>query len=134
MSGGALFDYSYPNFEEARGKWQDEELDELYDDLFCNGRFAVRDYGGLAQSLDFYLSCDTSEEDYRDAVARFKQKWMHCTPRNRVEFYQRKLQEYADRYKSELAMGMPTRVVAPSTATVIEKVPMSEIVKLWEGE
>lgn len=134
MSGGALFDYSYPNFEEACGKWRDEELNELYDDLFCNGRFSVRDYGGLAQSLDFYLSGDTDEEAYREAVARFKAKWMHRTPRSRVEFYQRKLQEYADRYKSELAMGMPTRVVAPSTATVIEKVPMSEIVKLWEGE
>lgn len=102
MSGGALFDYSYPNFDGARGKWSDEELNELYDDLFCNGRFAVRDYGGLAQSLDFWLSGDTDEEDYRDAVTRFKQKWMHRTPRNRVEFYQRKLQDYADKLKREM--------------------------------
>lgn len=102
MSGGRLFDYSYPNFEEARGKWQDEELNELYDDLFCNGRFSVRDYGGLAQSLDFWLSGDTDEADYREAVARFKAKWMHRTPRNRVEFYQAKLQDYADRLKREM--------------------------------
>lgn len=102
MSGGRLFDYSYPDFGEARGKWQDEELNELYDDLFCNGRFSVRGYGGLAQSLDFYLSGDVDEEAYREAVARFKSKWMHRTPRNRVEFYQQKLQEYADRLKKEM--------------------------------
>lgn len=102
MSGGRLFDYSYPNFEEAHGKWQDEELNELYEDLFINGRFAVRDYGGLAQSLDFYLSGDTDEDAYREAVARFKAKWMHRTPRNRVEFYQRKLLEYADNLKREM--------------------------------
>lgn len=102
MSGGALFDYSYPDFSEAKGKWHDEELNELYDDLFCNGRFSVRGYGGLAQSLDFYLSGDTDEEDYREAVARFKSKWMHRTPRNRVEFYQGKLQDYADRLKREM--------------------------------
>ena len=102
MSGGSLFDYSYPNFECADGRWRDEELNELYHDLFCGGAFSVRGYGGLAQSLDFYLSGDTGEEDYREEVARFKAKWMHRTPRNRVEFYQRKLQECAERLKREM--------------------------------
>jgi len=102
MSGGRLFDYSYPNFECADGRWHDEELNELYHDLFCGGDFSVRGYGGLAQSLDFYLSGDTDEEDYREAAARFKAKWMHRTPKNRVEFYQRKLQEYADKCKREM--------------------------------
>lgn len=102
MSGGSLFDYSYPNFECADGRWRDEELNELYHDLFCGGDFSVRGYGGLAQSLDFYLSDDTDEEDYREAAARFKAKWMHRTPRNRVEFYRGRLQEYADRLKREM--------------------------------
>lgn len=102
MSGGRLFDYTWPNLEEADGKWQDEELNELYHDLFCGGDFAVRDYGGLCQSLDFYLSGDTDEESYREDLARFKAKWMHRTPKNRVEFYQGKLQEACERYKSEL--------------------------------
>lgn len=102
MSGGRLFDYSYPDFSEASGKWMDEELNELYDDLFINGRFSVRGYGGLAQSLDFYLSGDIEESDYRSAATAFKQKWMHRTPRNRVEYYQGKLQEYADRLKAEM--------------------------------
>lgn len=102
MSGGALFDYTYPNFDGADGKWQDEELNELYHDLFCGGEFAVYDYGGLAQSLDYYLSGDIGREGYLEAVQRFKQKWFKRTPKNRTEYYQRKLQEYADKLKSEL--------------------------------
>ena len=34
MSGGVLFDYTWPNLQEADGKWHDHELDELYHDLF----------------------------------------------------------------------------------------------------
>lgn len=104
MSGGALFNYTYPNFELADGKWQDEELNELYHDLFCGDEFAVRDYGGLAQSLDFYLSFDIEREGYLEAVQKFKQKWFKRTPKNRTEYYQRKLQEYADKLKSELVI------------------------------
>ena len=102
MSGGELFDYRYPNFDEADGKWADEEINELYHDLFCGGDFSVRGYGGLAQSLDFWISGDTCEEDYREAAARFKKKWFHRTPKQRVEFYQNKLQVDCDRYKREL--------------------------------
>ncbi len=47
---------------------------------------------------------DTGEEHYRDAVARFKAKWMHRTPRNRVEFYEKKIQAYADKCKVELGI------------------------------
>ena len=102
MSGGALYDYRWPNLDEADGKWRDEELNELYHDLFVGGDFSPRDYGGLALSLDVWLSYDTSEEAYREDLRRFKAKWMHRTPRNRLEFYQGKLQEYADRLKDEL--------------------------------
>ena len=100
MSGGH-FDYGY-HPENLGGTWCDEEINELYHDLFCGGEFAVRDYGGLFQSLDFYLSYDTSEEDYREAVKKFKAKWFHRTPKNRVEFYQGKLQDYCDQLKREM--------------------------------
>lgn len=100
MSGGH-FEYSY-HPENLDGQWCDEEINELYHDLFCGGEFAVRDYGGLFQSLDFYLSYDTSEEDYREAVKKFKAKWFHRTPRQRVEFYQSKLQERCDQLKREM--------------------------------
>ena len=112
MSGGALFDYRYPCFDEAVGKWGDAEVEELYRDLFVGGEFSVRGYGGLAQSLDFYLSGDTGEEDYREALARFKDKWMRRTPKNRVDFYRQKIMDYARRCADELAC-VPPREGAP---------------------
>lgn len=102
MSGG-YFGWNH-SWDDVEGRWQDEELDELYRDLFCGEDFSVRGYGGLFQSLDFYLSGDTDESDYRDAVQRFKEKWFHRTPRNRVEFYENKLQATCDRYKRELGL------------------------------
>ena len=102
MSGGH-FGYGYNHYD-LDGQWCDAEINELYSDLFCSGEFAVRDYGGLYQSLDFYLSSDTDEEDYRDAVKRFKDKWFKKTPKNRVEFYRARIQEYADRCKAELGV------------------------------
>lgn len=100
MSGGH-FGYSYSP-QDLDGEWRDEEINELFNDLMCGGEFSVRGYGGLLQSLDFWLSADTDEESYRDAVSRFKAKWFRRTPRTRVEFYQNKLQEFADRLKREM--------------------------------
>lgn len=100
MSGGH-FDYASLPYE-LEGAWRDEEINELIEDLFFSGDFAVRNYGGLFQSLDFWLSADTCEEDYRKSVAAFKQKWFRRTPKNRVEYYQAKLQERCDELKKEL--------------------------------
>ena len=104
MSGGVLFDFRWPNLGEADSKWHDEEMNELYHDLFVGGEFSVRGYDGLAQSLDFWLSDDTDEEHYRKQLARFKAKWFHRTPKNRIEYYEGKIQEYADRCKAELGL------------------------------
>ena len=100
MSGGH-FGWNYMP-DDLDGEWRDEEINELYRDLFCGGDFSVRGYGGLFQSLDFWLSGDIDEESYREAVSQFKTKWMHRTPRNRVEFYQQKLKDYADKLKKEM--------------------------------
>lgn len=100
MSGGH-FGYNSISYE-LEGTWRDEEINELIKDLFFGGDFAVRDYGGLFQSLDFWLSYDTGEESYRKAVAAFKAKWFHRTPKQRVEFYQNKLQERCDELKREM--------------------------------
>lgn len=101
MSGG-YFDYSnYPDVIMGRGGWRDHEIDELAQDLFgrCDGKpdeFGARGIGGLASCLDFWLSCDYSEEAYRDAVKKFKEKWFLRTPRNRVEFYKDLMREHAE--------------------------------------
>ena len=103
MSGGC-FDYATLPYE-LEGAWRDEEINELIEDLFFSGEFAVRNHGGLLQSLDFWLSADTCEEDYRESVKRFKHKWFERTPEDRCEFYQGKLQDYCDELKKELCYG-----------------------------
>ena len=112
MSGGHFECYG---MSELDGQWCDEELNELYFDLFGGGysyhsrpfgkvyydreprkcEFGPRD-GGLFESLDFWLSGDTSEEDYREDVRRFKDKWFRKTPRNRLDFYKQRFREYAE--------------------------------------
>lgn len=99
MSGGH---FGYYPFDDIASQWQDEEINELFHDLFVGGDFSVHGYGGLFQSLDFYLSCDIGEDGYKKKVQEFKNKWFRRTPKNRVEFYQGKIQEYADRCKDEL--------------------------------
>lgn len=103
MSGGH-FDYASLPYE-LEGAWRDEEINELIEDLFCNGEFSVRGYGGLLQSLDFWIACDTCEDSYREKVAAFKAKWFRRTPKNRCEYYQAKLQERCDELKKELCYG-----------------------------
>ena len=98
MSGGH---FNYMNFDCLDGEWRDEELDELFRDLFVGADFSIRGYGGLFQTLDFWLSSDICEETYRRKVAEFKAKWMRRTPRDRVEFYQQKIQAYADKCIAE---------------------------------
>lgn len=114
MSGGHFECYGMSDLD---GEWRDEELNELYFDLFGAGyggyhsrpfgkvyydreprrcEFGPRG-GGLFESLDFYLSGDTSEEEYREEVKRFKAKWLaKRTPKNRVEFYQERFRTYAE--------------------------------------
>lgn len=100
MSGGH-FDYQTVP-DALLDAWRDEEVNAIVHDLFDGGEFSVRGYGGLLQTLDFWLSGDVEEEAYREAVARFKAKWMRRTPKTRAEFYTAKLQERCDELKREL--------------------------------
>ena len=103
MSGGHFGYWAVP--DELDGAWMDEEVNYMFRDLFIGGEFSVRGYGGLMQSLDFALSGDIGEDGYREALGRFKAKWLRRTPKNRVKYYQDKLQECCDRLKGELALG-----------------------------
>lgn len=105
MSGGAFDYYNYSLAESMDGKWDDHELDALFRDMFVklDGGSCRDGDGGLAQSLDFYLSGDTSEEVYRADVELFKRKWFHYTTEDRVEFYQDALREYAEKLMREMS-------------------------------
>lgn len=85
MSGGH-FGYDAVSYE-VDGAWRDAEIDGLVSDLFFSAEFSVRGYGGLLQSLDFWLSADIGEEGYRDAVSRFKAKWFEGSRSERLKGY-----------------------------------------------
>lgn len=71
---GDIYQYLYPDygkkgFEQAKAArrlnpLEDKMLSELVWDVFC-----------LLHSCDWYLSCDTCEETYREDIKYFKQKW-----------------------------------------------------------
>ena len=101
MSGG-YFDLDTHQIGYAmKEEWRDEEIDELFYDLFCADLWKGR-YGGLATALDYWLSGDISEETYRKYVHKFKEKWFNRTKEDRVEFYCAKLQEKCDELKGEI--------------------------------
>lgn len=103
MSGG-YFDYVNENVRwTMEGKWRDEEINELFYDLFCAPLWGSRE-GGLATALDFWLEGDIDEEVYREYVAKFKKKWFKRTNEDSVKLYQEKLQEYCDKLKKEMEL------------------------------
>ena len=53
---------------------EDKELSELVYDVFC-----------LLHSYDWYISGDTGEEDYRNDVKCFKEKWLKRSSDYRVK-------------------------------------------------
>lgn len=53
---------------------EDKELSELVYDVFC-----------LLHSYDWYISGDTGEEDYRNDVKYFKEKWLKRSSTDRVK-------------------------------------------------
>lgn len=65
FSGGS-FDYKYLTLDDYySGCMEDEELNELIDDLVV-----------VLKDLEWWKSCDKSEEEYRDTVNKFKNKWL----------------------------------------------------------
>lgn len=101
MSGGHFNIDTHLIGDDMEGEWRDEEINELFHDLFCAELWNDR-YGGLAFALDCWLASDVSEEVYREYVHKFKEKWFNRTKEDRVEFYCAKLQEKCDELKGEL--------------------------------
>lgn len=100
MSGGH-FDYKQYNVADLFGdEWRDEEINELFADLF--GGYGYGDHIDLVHELDWWICGDSSEDEYRDAVRRFKDKWFGRTHEVSAEFYAEKLQERCDELKREL--------------------------------
>lgn len=75
MSGGH-YDYFCWKMDELDNEFRDKEIDDLWSDLKV-----------LAKELEWWQSCDTSEEAYRKAVSKFKAKWFGIAREDRLEKY-----------------------------------------------
>lgn len=75
MSGGH-YDYFCWKMDELDNEFRDKELDDLWSDLKV-----------LVKELEWWQSCDTSEETYRKAVSEFKTKWFGTAREDRLKSY-----------------------------------------------
>jgi hypothetical protein len=65
MSGGS-YNYEYCRVDdEYVGRMYDAELDEL-----------IKDLVPVLKAVEWWKSCDTCEETYREEVLKFKKKWL----------------------------------------------------------
>lgn len=76
MSGGS-YNYIYLSLEDVcAGKMYDEEMNDMIKDL-CN----------VLHALEWWQSCDTSEESYRKCLSEFKAKWFNGDREERLKGY-----------------------------------------------
>jgi len=76
MSGGS-YNYIGSTLEmECAGRMYDAEMNDLIVDL-CK----------VLHDLEWWQSCDSSEETYRKTVAKFKEKWFQGSRKERLKGY-----------------------------------------------
>lgn len=76
MSGGS-YNYIYSTLlSECDGNMYDEEMDDM-----------IRDLAEVLHDLEWWISCDSSEEKYRQTLAKFKAKWFKTDRRDRLKGY-----------------------------------------------
>lgn len=76
MSGGS-YSYIYSQlFRECEGRMHDDEMEDLVADLYK-----------VLHDLEWWQSCDTSEDTYRETVAKFKAKWFKGDRSARLKSY-----------------------------------------------
>ena len=64
--GGGSHNYIYCNMSmELEGQMEDDVINEMMKDIIM-----------LTHNLEWWKSSDYSEEDYRETVRKFKEKWL----------------------------------------------------------
>ena len=76
MSGGSYNYISCTLSNECLGAMYDEEMNDLIKDL-CD----------VLHDLEWWQSCDSSEEVYRESVRKFKEKWFKQSREDRLKKY-----------------------------------------------
>ena len=88
MSGGS-HNYIYCRIEnDLVGQMEDKELNDL-----------MKDIATLARHLEWYHSNDTSRNDYRETVRKFKDKWFKQSREERLKKY---IEESLQKTREEL--------------------------------
>lgn len=88
MSGGS-FDYKYSELEDYYvGYMQDAEMNDL-----------VKDLVKVLHDLEWWQSGDTREEDYRNTLNKFKNKWFKTSRNERLKGY---IDKKIDKTRKEL--------------------------------
>lgn len=75
MSGGSM-DYVCYRVEDAASMTSDPEFSDL-----------LRDAARVLHAEEWYRSCDTTEQDYLDALRKFKRKWFESDRAERLRSY-----------------------------------------------
>ena len=75
MSGGSM-DYVCYRVEDAASMTEDAEFSEL-----------LQDAAKVLHAEEWWRSCDSSEEEYRKALAEFKAKWFKGNRADRLKGY-----------------------------------------------
>ena len=88
MSGGSLNYISQDIDNLLVGSMEDAELDDLMADIVK-----------LSHDLEWYLSGDTVQNDYRESVKQFKNKWFKQSREQRLVGY---VDKKIDNLKNEL--------------------------------
>ena len=90
MSGGS-YNYMYCRIEdEYVGRMFDSQLDNMMKDLV-----------DVLHDLEWWQSCDSSEERYRDTVKKFKKKWFKQTKIDVQKQIESKLEQTKDELLKE---------------------------------
>ena len=88
MSGGSHNYICYRIEEDLVGQMEDRELNDL-----------MKDIATLAHDLEWYHSDDTSHDDYRESVRKFKDKWFKQSREERLKKY---IEESLQKTREEL--------------------------------
>lgn len=76
MSGGSYNYIYYKLEEECKGAMYDAEMNDL-----------IKDLVEVLHDLEWWQSDDTSEEQYRETLKKFKKKWFHGNRKERLKGY-----------------------------------------------
>lgn len=98
----SYFNWSYYKVQSwYNGMWGDKEINAMFRDLFGTN-MGDKPNEPLVEKLDAFMEGEIEEEEYKEAIKKFKQKWITRTDKQRKEYYAELLEKYYEELKEEL--------------------------------